>query len=578
MNADFFKGYNRIENPNKINIHHYTDRFFNNYEYVAIWFGRISRGSNRQNAVKLIEVKFLSLSDDYIVNINIPIELAHRLALGSIWINGITHHKFDFDDAFTLIEDESTNLSYSNHFGISRNGGKYEFDLDSYPIDGLATDTNTLLVIKQGSQKVIIHPIIFYMAHYGVSKEINRILLTYLWPDIEDKLNLNHPRPEISDTIIIPDDCVVADIVFLYYLKHNKHTKTVTKSLNKRVLDKLIKTQRNLDPSKKLEIPSAPLKVVPYHKQQIEIGFRGIEIENDVFLCTEITGMSMPKGDAINYAFQKYANKEGGLEQNQQKTRSYKPLFNKIDVNEVVVEAQSNAGNSTTAIVQQRIQTIGEIRELIRVEDITIEQVLRKQSSKVIPLNEPIPLTYAIGNKGSTNKDVGILRVLIRSGVVKDRNPIFEKLLKHAQSLKTNPEYPQYNDMTINCYSHGRLYGETAEHLNIPNEPVNVLSVYVLKIVTGTKVYYIFDSRVITSVSTRGISIKVDNDDDFKDTGVKVILKELFNNNGRLSNQEVLEETYGPIVKYNHVRSNNSNWVKTALEKLNSPVDRVQSI
>lgn len=574
MTPDFFNGYERIDNPNKINIHDYTDKLFNNHEYVAIWFGRITRGSNRQNAVKLIDVKFLSLSSGYVVKISLPIELVHRLTIGSIWVNGVTHQKFDFDDAFTLIKEKSGNLSYSNHFGISRNKGEYEFDLNSYPVDDLATDTNTLLVIKQGTQKVVIHPIIFYMAHYGVSKEVNRILLTYLWTDIEDKLNLNDPDPEISDTIVIPDDCVIADAVFLYYLKHDKHTKAVTKGLNKRVLDKLIETQRNTDSSKQPEIPSAPLKVVPYHEQQIEIGFKGIEIESDVILCTEITGMSMPRGDAIDYAFNEYETKKYDSEQSESSTRSYRPLFNKIDVNEVVVEAQSNAGNSTTAIVRQQIQTIGEMRELIRVENITIDQVIRRQNSQVIPLNEPIPSTYAVGNIGGGNKDVGILRSLIDSGVVEDRNPVFKKLLGYAQSLRADLEYPQYNDMLIDCYSHGQLYGETIEYLNRHNETSNVLSVYVLKLVANTGTYYIFDSSVVTGINTSGIGIKIDSDDDFENTGVNAVLEELFTNNGRLCDQEALEESYGLIVKFNHVKSENSNWIKTVLEKLNNPIDK----
>ena len=463
MTPDFFDGFARIDNPNKIDIHKYTDKFFNNYEYIVIWFGRIFRGSNKQNAVKLIEVKFLNLSNGYTVEVQIPIELAHRLTIGSIWVNGVTQQKFDFDDAFTVINEKLDNLTYSNHFGISKNGGAYEFDLNNYPVVGLESDTNTLLVIKQGSHKVIIHPLIFYMAHYGISKEVNRVLLSDLWVDIEKDLNLNYPDPEISNTIIIPDKCVIADAVFLHHLKHDKYTKTVTKQLNTRVLDALIKSQDNYNLSGK----SAPLKVVPYHEQQIEIGFKGINIEDGVMLCTEITGMSMPRGDAISYAFNEYEKKQGGLSYSESATRSYRALFNKIDANKLVIEAESNAGNSTTAVVLQHIYTIGEIRELVRAENITIQQFIQRQSGQVIPLTEPVPSTYAIGEKSGTNNTVGMLKIFISSGVVAYKNPLFKKLLGYAQSLRVDIEYPQYNYMIINCYSDGRLYGETAEQLNL---------------------------------------------------------------------------------------------------------------
>lgn len=567
MTPNFFNDYERTNNLYRIDISRYPNELFADTEYVVIWFGRIFRGSNRKNAIKLIETIFLNLNNGFEVGVKLPIEVVHRLPIGSIWINGVTRQKYAFDDGIAVIQDKSRNLTYSNHFGISMNGGAFEFDLNNYPINNLETDTNTLLVINQGSHKVVIHPLTFFMAHYGVSKEINRILLTYLWVDIKNELNLTRPKPEISETIIVPDDCVIADAVFLHYLKHNQHTKKVTEKLNTKVLNALIKNENNSVPKNR----SAPLRVVPYHEQQIEIGFKGINIEDGVILCTEITGMSMPKGDAINYTFSEHEGRESNIDQNEPPTRSYKPLFVKIDVDEVVVEAESNAGNSTTAVVLQHIQTIGEMRELVRVENITMDQVIQRQKKQVIPLNEPIPSNYALGPNDSINDSVGRLRILISSGVVEYDNPLFKKLLEYAQLLRGDPEYPRYNDMIIDCYSHGRLHGETSEHLNKHNEPTNVLGVYVLRLEVYDTHYYIFDCSMASGVNTSGIGIKIDNNRDFENTGTNTVLGELFANNGRLADQKALDELYGSIVRFNHVKSKSSNWIRTALEKLNNP-------
>lgn len=569
MTPDFFKSYERIDNPYRINVSQYTDKFFTDTEYVVIWFGRIFRNSNRQNTVKLIEVIFLNLNNGFEFGVKIPIELAHRLSIGSIWVNGVTRHKYAFDDGLAVIQQGSSNLAYSNHFGINSKDGVFEFDLNNYPVNDLENDTNTLLVVNQGSHKVLIHPITFYMAHYGVSKEINRVLLTDLWADIEDRLNLCRPDPEVSDTIIIPNDCVIADAVFLHHLKHNEYTKRVTEQLNTRVLGTLRKNKDHHVPSQR----SAPLKVFPYHKQQIEIGFKGIDIEDGIVLCTEITGMSMPKGAAIHYAFSENEGRESNFYQAELLPRSYKPLFNKIDADEVVVEAESNAGNSTTAIVLQHVQTIGEMRELVRVENITFDQVVQRQRRRVIPLNEPIPSTFAVGERGGSNKTVGILRTLISSGVVDHQNPLFKKLLEYAQSLKSDLEYPQCNDMLIDCYSHGRLHGETAKFLNRYDEPTNILGVYILRLEANDEVCYIFDCSMASGVNTSGTGVKVDSDIDFNTRGINAVLEKLFDNEGKLSDQDRkdLGLIYGSVVKFNHVNSENSNWVRTILEKLNSP-------
>lgn len=96
MTPDFFKSYERIDNPYRIDVSQYTDELFTDIEYVVIWFGRIFRGSDRRNAVKLIEVIFLNLNNGFEVGVKIPIELAHRLPIGSIWVNGVTRQKYNF--------------------------------------------------------------------------------------------------------------------------------------------------------------------------------------------------------------------------------------------------------------------------------------------------------------------------------------------------------------------------------------------------------------------------------------------------------------------------------------------------
>lgn len=558
----FFNNLDRISNPYRINIKSYLEFKLNaDRDYVVIWYGRISNGSSRKNALKMIDVIFLDIENSAQKSIAIPIELTTRLTIGTIWKNGETHYKYAFDDALVLIQQKAANLTHSNHYGISQAGGDYEFDLKNYPVKDIMNDTNSLLIINQNRQKVIIHPLTFFMAHYGASKEINRILLTYLWADIEEKLSLNYPDPETSDTILIPDDCVINDAVFLYHLKHSEYTNGLVSGLNAKTLRALINNKSR----------TAPLKINPYHEQQIDITFKGIELETDVILCTEITGMSMPQGDDISYTFYEHEINQVGANGLEAATRTYKPLFHKIDTNEVVVEANRDAGNSTTAIIRQRIATIGEIRRLVRVENTTIERVIQRQRSQVIPLTQPIPSAYAIGQRRGNDRDIGILKCLMTSKVITLENLSFKKLLKYAQSLKADPEYPQFHNMQIDCYKDGQLYGETVDNLNNRAENIYVLAIYILRLAIDGQVYYIFDCSIATGINTSGVAIKVDNDDHFRRSGVDAVLEQLFSNSGRLSNQDLISEEYGVIIKFKHTKTASSQWVRTVIDRLNQP-------
>ncbi len=104
--------------------------------------------------------------------------------------------------------------------------------------------------------------------------------------------------------------------------------------------------------------------------------------------------------------------------------------------------------------------------------------------------------------------------------------------------------------MLINCHSNGRLHGETTKYLNRYDGPTNVLGAYVLKLEADNEACYIFDCRIASGVNTSGIGIKVDNDRAFDSIGIDDVLERLFNNEGKLSDQdtESLGVIYGSIM------------------------------
>lgn len=553
MSNIFFDGVERVHNYESVKLKDYDlSALFNNVKYTLIWYGLISNGSNRRNSIKLVEMIFINNTNGYQVTAKIPFEMVPKMPIGSIWCNGETTSKYQFKDYSIVIEEDASNLQYSNHFGIKKNGGDYEFELDAYPVSNLDSDENTLLIIKQGDTKVIIHPQTFFNAHYGVSKEIDRILLTYLWTDVETHLRLNRLVPEQPIPVEIPDACVIGDAVFLHYLNNNEDTRNKVFSLN----DRCLKNMR------RRKSKTTPLKVEPYHDQEIEINFKGHSLGNNTILCTQITGMSMPKGEDIFYTLNERAKNIRQL--NQPINHSFKPLYHQIIDGEIVLEVDRDADNSITAVIRHRITPIGKIRNLIRIRNLTDEQAIRISNSEIIPLDEPIPDTFATGERTGVAGTVGMFKMLVQSKAADYDDHSFKRLLRYAQALKYSPDYQTVN---IDCYSNEELHGETVEEVNKPNHTSNVLSVYVLRLELDDSIYYFFDCDMAKGAKTSGIAIKINEEQTFLMRGVDEALSQLFDNNGRLSDQERLDN-YGDITKYIHANYESSNWIETALSKL----------
>lgn len=545
--------YSRIDCLARINIQNYMRRDIGKYyneetEYLVLWYGQIY-----YHRRKLVQVYFLNCQTNKQYNIGIPIELILKLPIGTIWKNGRCHQKYDFETIFTTIDahdnelDARANLSYTNHYGISKNRGEYILKPSSYPVKGLEKDSNTNLVIHNGTYNIVIPSVLFFVAHYGVSKEINRVLISFHMEDVEEILHLNDKNDEL---ITIPDRCVIGDTTFLYYLKTDDYTQRVVRSLNARML-------RN-------DRVYYPLKTEPYHNQQIQLKIKVLRIDEQTMLCTEILGISMPQGRPIDYRIDRgnSVTYKDGIEP---ETSQFTPIYNTIESEEIILEAERDANNITTAVVRQRIEPIGEIRKLIQRDLATLDEILSSCSSGKIPIFQDQPNSFAVGEHSNSNGDIGRLQVLAYNGIICPIENNFERLLRYAQSLKVSTDYSPVVIDCVNFANEKIFIGEKVVGMDNCQYDSKVNSIFVMRLMTRIGIFYIFDCDK-QDAQTQGIVIKVLDEEIFLKQCIMNFLSQLFENDGRLRNKSRISR-FGSIKYFKHTNTDSSNWIKTALDK-----------
>ncbi|MGP5296385.1 hypothetical protein ACTXL0_05060 [Psychrobacter faecalis] len=517
-------------------------------EYIVLWYGKIYYHRRR----KTVQVYLLNSTTNKQVVIGVSIKSILKLPIGSIWVNGICNEKYDFETLYTTLDayndkqQERPNLTYTNHFGISVNKTEYILEPDNYPVDDIKTDSNTNLVVQTGNTKIVIPSVLFFVAHYGVSKEINKALISWHKQEVEESLNIND---NCGDLITIPDRCVIADAVFLFHLKTDAHTKRMVWSLNSRML-------RN-------DRQYHPLKVEPYHKQEIQLKIAGLKVDEQTILCTEILGMSMPKGNAIEYRIDKpsFAAYADGAAPPTSKIR---PLYNTIESDEIVLEAERDANNIITAVVRHRIERIGVIRELVKGTNTTLDDVIGNCNSDIIRVPQNEPDAFADGVDGNANGDIGRLQVLAEIGAVHSVKNNFDRLLRYAQELKVTLGYAP---VVIDCVNlaHDHIFiGEKVRGMRSNKYNSDVEVIFVMRLITNLGVFYLFDCKKKGS-QTSGIVIKVMDEDVFINEAIRKVLGQLFRNNGRLSDTSSISK-FGTIRYFKHTNGESVNWVKTAID------------
>jgi hypothetical protein len=387
-----------------LNLENYFSKplrgFYNEkHEYVVTWYeNRLPLNKSKT----LVEVTFINLTNPTYTNkagklcqsffvVALPINYLHKIPFGSIWKNGESEYKFKLKE-FKVTFSKNEGLTYEP---LWKDKVSHPFEVEKYVhssyLDDFKKDGNQLLVIKSESnnKSFIIHPLHFFMAHYGYSSELKRILITDNWDKVEKKLRLTEYFKDKG--VFVPNNLSTKDAIFLYHLKYDAYTKTVVKDVTTRII---------LSKEKK-----SPNYLIPcWHDQLITLSFYGIELGNSV-LCCQITGISQPQGEPINLYYHsaikvsKDGKKQDGDEPQYRTCKYERELeLEKLDI------TLDNVNNLVIADVIEHLKLLGEKREINRIR-LTQET---QQGNNVKFLNYDEPEDYGVGEKQGKMGTTGI--------------------------------------------------------------------------------------------------------------------------------------------------------------------------
>ena len=150
----------------------------------------------------------------------------------------------------------------------------------------------------------------FFSRCYGHSKEVQRILLTYPWHEVERRLfrSLDPPPPGFEGTwyVRFGSDMSESDAVFLAHIQYDDYTMSVVK----RIYPK--REAASGSPN-----PRVPLDVGPWFQDRAKLRVRGYELDERAFLALRLEGSSEPRhGPPVYFEKPERASRDGEPEEN----------------------------------------------------------------------------------------------------------------------------------------------------------------------------------------------------------------------------------------------------------------------
>ncbi|WP_217896475.1 hypothetical protein [Pseudoalteromonas sp. JB197] len=408
-----------------------------NHEYVATWYDYklVTEKTNTLVAVKFIELTKPTYigknGDEYqsCVVVKVPINYLHKIPFGSIWLNGISNQRFKLQTYTVTINEDRNNLSIKSIAWARFNNETPSFEFQKYihssDINKFEWDKNQLLTIENDGVKYAIHPLQFFITHYGYSIEINRILSVYNWQKVEEKLKLNdNPNVDCELPVVLPRNLSHKDATFLYHLRYDNYTKNKIKKLNFQILN----SKGN----------DGTYKIPCWHTQAITLSFYGISLGRSV-LCMQITGMTVPQGEDINLCLApKAVTKKVKLsESDGSDIVKYRTIKQEREHEMEQVDTALNPINNlvTTSVIEQ-LKLIGQERKINKIQDINTHENLL--NTKLISYEEPT--NFGVGEKYGALGGTGMANCfydVIYSDVGDDEKTRLDIVWEHAIRLRT---------------------------------------------------------------------------------------------------------------------------------------------
>ena len=564
-------------------------KFYKNNEYVVVWYKKISNNNN--DGKKLVEILFVNISkkepSNFQISFDLSINYLHKIKIGSIWVNG-TSKEFFKNDVFNIsMREDNYSIRSFNEIRKRETVPQFTegdtvppFTESAYPINNLLYDKNKLILIDWKNITYILHPLTFFIVHYGYSMEIKRVLLSYLWESFDKNqdsvlnlLNLPSPNSNTFDNIVVlPKKLTIRDAIFLYHLKNDSYTQKRVKHVTNSARQALVNTDLSYD--------FYPI-IRPWHEQHIDLEITGINLNETTILCTAISAISEPIGPDITLIMPPvYKKKIQEVETtiNDSGEIAIK-LRRKKELEKVLVDDSKKINNLHVATIKEKLGILGNSRTIHKNYEI-IENGLEKKY-KLIESDEPKEFSVGAGEGG--NGQTGLADCFYdtsnATGDIYSNDERLQKLWDHAQNLKANKQ-ANVHWFTFNNGFNDSLNFKTMSmsscHLDdttsYPNE------VLIIRVIMNGNVYIVIDFAPEKNISTdkemskQGVVIKLQESiDSFlnvqNDTGLSSILIHIAIMNGNIS-FDYIDSFKGKMVGFRHRDGKNNNWILNAIERI----------
>lgn len=259
--------------------------------FVVWWYGAICR-SMRANEVPRVVLSFRQLHDNgtlgHFCSCNVALTSLGQLRIGSVWENHRSRDQVVYSRETFEVNFADTHwtqaLSCAQHRAKT---GNELISQDAYPLRFGSGDRSRLVLLSHNLGTLLV-PCLEFLRCYGRNQEINRVLTTYEWPEVVERLRLDEPVAPVhgSRVVDLPWFATDSDAHLLAHLRYDGFTQRKLRGIHSEI-------ESELGPPRSGSHYAFPA-IGPWFTGSAKLEVEGIEVRPGVFLGLRITGYTVP--------------------------------------------------------------------------------------------------------------------------------------------------------------------------------------------------------------------------------------------------------------------------------------------
>ena len=353
-----------------------------------------SRRTPRALSLPSVAVSFREYRDDglfgRIRSASVAITDLGQLRLGSIVTDGRCDSQLRLDSEPFSVDFSATSWTLAHA----------RESLSSLPVPsrhwlhGFVPNGWMLSFPLSGSRSLWIPCLEFFSRCYGRSQELKRVLSTYPWEVVDQRLfpPLGEPCPPSRWLIRLPSGLVDGDTVFLATARYDRYCEKQARSIYAQI-------EAKSTPQR----PSVALKVRPWFQGSTQLLVSGLWLDTRRFLALRLDGCGNPRGPSIECLYDVSETAHDGADSVEDTGVGVRLVrrLHEPDVPTLTSEAEPDRGAGHIKVRDSDFVDLGPPRKVTKIPR------RRRRSASIGLVSNEDPTAYSAGEEHSSGKRVG---------------------------------------------------------------------------------------------------------------------------------------------------------------------------